>query len=172
MTFFSNRRTSDAAENTPDAVTSSTAHSPVGFDTVVGASCAIEGTLRSDANIRLDGQFSGTLEITGNVLVGETAKITADINARNISIAGTVRGNVTGKKVQLLRTARVWGDITATALATEEGAFIDGKISMMSEPAEHEERTHNGTTEKTDHGVADAQDTAPADETTDEDNGG
>ena len=84
------------------------------------------------ASCTLDGTFNGSLDIHGNVLVGETAKIAADITAKNISIAGAVRGNVTGKKVQLLRTGRVWGDITATALSTEEGAFIDGKISMVS----------------------------------------
>ena len=104
---------------------------PVGFETVLGANSVMEGTLRSAANVRLDGTFTGTLEIGGNVLIGETAKITADVNARNISIAGAVRGNVTGKKVQLLRTGRVWGDIRAQALTTEEGAFIDGKIAMV-----------------------------------------
>jgi cytoskeletal protein CcmA (bactofilin family) len=104
---------------------------PVGFETVLGANSVMEGTLRSAANVRLDGTFTGTLEIGGNVLIGETAKITADVNARNISIAGAVRGNVTGKKVQLLRTGRVWGDIRAQALTTEEGAFIDGKIAMI-----------------------------------------
>nr|MCU0482108.1 hypothetical protein [Anaerolineae bacterium] len=34
-------------------------------------------------------------------------------------------------KVQLLRSARVWGDITATTITTEEGAFIEGKINML-----------------------------------------
>ena len=103
---------------------------PIGFETVVGPGCTLEGTLRSKGNLRLDGTFTGTLEIAGNILVGESARIEADVNARNISIAGMVRGNVTGNKVQLLRTARVWGDITVTALTTEEGAFIDGKVSM------------------------------------------
>lgn len=108
---------------------------PIGFETVLGANSTLEGTLVSHANVRLDGAFTGKLEINGNVLIGETAKITADVNAKNISIAGAVRGNVTGKKVQILRTGRVWGDITATALATEEGAFLDGKISMVSHEA-------------------------------------
>ena len=137
MSFFGNRRQqaepppAPGPERTPQPRPLSP-QQPVGFETVVGANCTIEGTLRSSANVRLDGTFSGTLEITGNVLVGETAKITADINARNVSIAGAVRGNVSGKKVQLLRTGRIWGDITATALTTEEGAFIDGKITMVS----------------------------------------
>ena len=108
---------------------------PIGFETVLGANSTLEGTLISHANVRLDGTFTGKLEINGNVLIGETAKITADVNAKNISIAGAVRGNVVGKKVQILRTGRVWGDITAAALATEEGAFLDGKISMVSHEA-------------------------------------
>ncbi len=111
------------------------AASAAGFDTVLGAGSTLNGDLKCQGNIRLDGTFQGTLEIDGNVLVGETSKITADINAKNISIAGAVRGNVSGKKVQLLRTARVWGDITATAISTEEGAFIDGKIKMVAHDA-------------------------------------
>ncbi|MCU0465204.1 MAG: polymer-forming cytoskeletal protein [Anaerolineae bacterium] len=105
---------------------------PVGFETVLGANSTFEGTFSSHANVRIDGTFTGHIDIDGNALVGETAKISADLTAKNISIAGAVRGNVTGKKVQILRTGRVWGDITATALSTEEGAFIDGKISMVS----------------------------------------
>ncbi|TVR24276.1 MAG: polymer-forming cytoskeletal protein [Anaerolineaceae bacterium] len=116
----------------PTAIT----QQPLGFETVLGPSSILEGKLKSDGNLRLDGTFTGTLEISGNVLVGETANIYADIDGQNISIAGAVRGNVTGNKVQLLRSGRVWGDITATTLTTEEGAFIDGKISMRTtEPA-------------------------------------
>jgi cytoskeletal protein CcmA (bactofilin family) len=135
MSFFGNRR--QVETNLPPAVEPVQITKPalpqpaVGFDTVLGANSVLEGTFQSNANVRLDGTFSGTLEINGNILVGETAKIKADINARNISIAGAVRGNITGKKVQVLRTGRVWGDIRATALTTEEGAFIDGKITMV-----------------------------------------
>lgn len=138
MSFFGNRRQAEPPPPPTQPRSEVTQQSmppvqqPVGFETVLGANCTLEGTLRSNTNVRLDGTFTGTLEITGNVLVGETAKINADINAKNISIAGAVRGNVTGKKVQLLRTGRIWGDIHAQALTTEEGAFIDGKITMMS----------------------------------------
>jgi len=112
MSFFGNRRQQPETEappppENPTQPRPAPTTQPVGFETVLGANCTIEGTLRSSSNVRLDGIFTGTLEITGNVLVGETAKITADINARNLSIAGAVRGNVSGKKVQLLRTGRI-----------------------------------------------------------------
>ena len=139
MSFFGTRRQAEPAPRPPAEAPlrldppqpPADVPQPVGFETVLGANSVMEGTFRSAANVRLDGTFTGTLEIGGNVLIGETAKITADVNARNISIAGAVRGNVTGKKVQLLRTGRVWGDIRAQALTTEEGAFIDGKIAMV-----------------------------------------
>lgn len=126
-------QTNPPQSNPPQPV--SPARKPVGFETVLGPSSTLRGDLKCQANVRLDGTFEGTLEIGGNVLVGETAKITADIHAKNVAIAGAVRGNVSGKKVQLLRTGRVWGDITAAAIATEEGAFIDGKITMISHDA-------------------------------------
>jgi cytoskeletal protein CcmA (bactofilin family) len=125
MSFFTGRRHNETESEVEKATSSH-----VGFDTVLSASTVLEGTLKSEGNIRLDGQFSGKLDIIGNVLVGETAEIDADIEARNISIAGIVRGNVTGNKVQLLRTGRIWGDIKSNSLTTEEGAFIEGKVAM------------------------------------------
>lgn len=135
MTFFSSRRQPED-EATPRPALPAT---PIGFETVIGTNCVIEGNLSSSGNVRIDGTFTGTLDISGNVLVGETAKINADIDARNISIAGAVRGNVTGNRVQLLRTGRIWGDINANALTTEEGAFIDGKITMKGHSANNPE---------------------------------
>ncbi len=146
MSFFSGgRRQSQSSptpnpdnESQPAGSTQNPPHlirQPVGFETVLGANSTLRGDLKSQANVRLDGTFEGSLEIEGNVLVGETGKITADINAKNVVIAGAVRGNVNGNKVQLLRTSRVWGDISAAAITTEEGAFIDGKITMVRHDA-------------------------------------
>lgn len=132
MSFFGTRRQSEASKTIEAARAPAAGQQPIGFETVLGASSVMEGTFKSGANVRLDGTFRGTLEITGNVLVGETAQIYADIHARNVSIAGAVHGNVSGRKVQILRTGRIWGDIHAQSLATEEGAFIDGKITMVA----------------------------------------
>ena len=128
-------QTTSAAQPSPGQPSAQTPRQPVGFETVLGANSTLKGEFESQANVRLDGVFEGTLQIEGNVLVGETARITADIHAKNISIAGAVRGNVSGNKIQLLRTGRVWGDISAAAITTEEGAFIDGKIAMIGHPA-------------------------------------
>ena len=108
---------------------------PVGYETVIGAHTSLNGEFKAQANVRIDGSFEGSLDIEGNVLIGETAHIMADIHGKNISIAGAVRGNVSGTKVQLMRTGRVWGDISASSLSTEDGAYIDGKVTMVGHPA-------------------------------------
>lgn len=152
MMIFGNRRKSEdepPEEETKNIVPASASIVPplrtnqqegAGFETVLGTTTEIQGTLKCSGNIRLDGVFTGSLQIMGNVLVGEAATINADIHANHVSIAGTVRGNVSGQRVQLLRTARIWGDITAKSFSTDEGAFIDGKISMPEDgptDAEH-----------------------------------
>lgn len=115
------------------------------FDTALGAGSVLEGKLISDGNVRLDGKLNGTLEIGENVLVGTTAEIEADIAAKHVSIAGTVRGDVSGERVHLLSTARVIGNINARSLVTEDGAFIDGRITMKTSPptASEPHITHN-----------------------------
>lgn len=145
MSFFGGRRQQTEEETSgspipprslpPASEPAPPPRQPVGFETVLGARTTLTGDFRGKGNARLDGILEGTLEIDGNVLIGESAQISADIHARNISIAGAVRGNVHGNKVQILRTGRVWGDINAAAITTEEGAFIDGKIAMVSHEA-------------------------------------
>ncbi|NPV67287.1 MAG: polymer-forming cytoskeletal protein [Anaerolineae bacterium] len=138
MSFFGGRRQQEDSESksaTPSKPAAPPPRQPIGFETVLGSGTRISGDFTGSGNARFDGVLEGSLEIDGNILIGETAKITADIHARNISIAGAVRGNVHGNKVQILRTGRVWGDIHATAITTEEGAFIDGKISMVGHEA-------------------------------------
>ena len=138
MSFFGGRRQQPELAASEQVAEQRSAPQPVGFETVLGVNAVLSGDLHSAANVRLDGAFKGTLEIEGNVLIGETAQIEADVNARNISTAGAVRGNVNGSKVQILRTGRVWGDISARSITTEEGAFIDGRITMVEHDASWE----------------------------------
>ncbi|HJS30028.1 MAG TPA: polymer-forming cytoskeletal protein, partial [Anaerolineales bacterium] len=58
-------------------------------------------------------------------------KVTSDqITATIVVIAGIVKGNITAEKVEIRATGRVWGDITTSAFATQEGAFLRGQVRM------------------------------------------
>jgi hypothetical protein len=67
------------------------------IETVIGPNAHFRGNLISEGGIRIDGIFEGNIETTGNLVIGESAKVIADIRANNISISGAVKGNITGQ---------------------------------------------------------------------------
>lgn len=100
------------------------------IETIVGPNAHFRGDIQSDGGIRIDGIFEGTIDITGNLVIGEGAKIIAEIRANNISISGAVKGNVNGNRVEILETGRVWGDLTINSLLLNEGAYLRGQTTM------------------------------------------
>jgi cytoskeletal protein CcmA (bactofilin family) len=103
------------------------------IETVIGPNCHVQGTIQSDGGIRIDGIFQGDIDTTGNVIIGESAKVIAEIKANNVSVAGAVKGNVTGNKVEVLETGRVWGDLTVNSLLLNEGAYLRGQTMMHAD---------------------------------------
>lgn len=105
-------------------------------ETVVGPSVKIQGDLNSEGNIRIEGAVAGKVITTQNVMVGEAAKIAADIHAGSAVVAGEVLGNlkITSNLV-LQATARVKGDIACAILRVEDGAQFSGKCSMAGAPS-------------------------------------
>ncbi|MCK4470528.1 MAG: polymer-forming cytoskeletal protein [Anaerolineae bacterium] len=100
------------------------------IETIIGPNVHFRGDIQSDGGVRIDGVFEGTIDITGNLVILEGAKIIADIKANNVSISGAVKGNITGNRVEILETGRVWGDLTINSLLLNEGAYLRGQTTM------------------------------------------
>jgi len=101
------------------------------IENVIGASASFNGHLAADGGIRIDGEFEGVVETAGNVIIGPDARVTAEITARNVSVAGFVKGNITASgRLEILSTGRVWGDIAVASLLIDEGGIFRGQ-SMM-----------------------------------------
>lgn len=103
------------------------------IETVLGPGVHYKGTLNGAAGVRIEGSFDGSINIKGPVVIADGAKVTADIQASAVSVGGSVRGNITAGKVEILATGRVWGDLTTSAFASEEGAFLRGSVKMEDE---------------------------------------
>lgn len=103
------------------------------IETVIGPNAHFRGDLISEGGIRIDGIFEGNIQTTGNLVIGESAKVIADIQANNISISGAVKGNITGNRVEVLETGRVWGDLTVNSLLVSEGAYLRGQTTMHTD---------------------------------------
>lgn len=101
------------------------------METLIGKDTIVKGTINSKGAIRIDGQFEGDISTTGNIMVGDDAIITAQVTALNAIIAGTVYGNVDiSDKLELLPSAKMYGDIKVGVLMISAGATFKGACIM------------------------------------------
>jgi len=71
----------------------------------------IEGEIRGDENLHIEGRFKGSIKLTGNVFIGTTGVVEADVEAGNIVIQGNVTGNVTARQqLEIQPTGKLMGD--------------------------------------------------------------
>ena len=101
------------------------------IENVLGVNTTLSGHLKSDGNVRIDGVFIGTIETAGNLILGEHAKVEADITANAVQVWGAVKGNITAaSRLEILSSGRVWGDIMVASLLIDEGGMFRGQSLM------------------------------------------
>lgn len=105
----------------------------VEIETVLGPNTNIQGDIRSSGGVRIDGDFGGTLDIAGNLVIGEKAQVVATITANNVQIQGTVQGSVTAKRLEILDTGKLWGDIQVDSFVLDDGGFYRGQSKMQGD---------------------------------------
>lgn len=91
----------------------------------------IEGDIKSDSNIRIDGYLKGTLSVKGRLVLGPTGKIDGNINCKNADIEGKLNGTIeVDELLSLKSTAKLQGEISTNKLAIEPGALFSGNCKM------------------------------------------
>jgi len=111
-------------------------------DKVLDVDASMQGTLafKEPVNLRINGRFEGTLDIKGNLTIGQRAIINADINGDNIVIGGKVKGRIIAReRLTLLPTAVVEGEIFPSKLNIAEGALFEGSCKMLQDFLDAEE---------------------------------
>lgn len=100
--------------------------------TIIGEHISIEGTIRADEDMVIEGTVKGTIEVKSHQLtVGSKGKVEADVDADSVVIGGRMIGNVTAKnKVQVTKNADFSGQIKAKRIAVEDGAFVKASIEL------------------------------------------
>ena len=101
----------------------------------IGKSVVIRGELSGSEDIFVDGQVEGSIQLSGNSLtIGPNGRIRADITAKNVTVSGSLDGNiVAGERTDLRKTAVVKGDVRTRRIAIEEGAYFTGKLEILGE---------------------------------------
>jgi cytoskeletal protein CcmA (bactofilin family) len=117
---------------------------PATTDTLIGEGTSLEGDIKSQASIRLEGRIKGNIECEGDVIIGEKGEAISDISARNVTIAGSVFGNVTTtEKLTITSIGRLHGNACPKILVIEEGGVLMGTSQMNSEVAAASEEKHS-----------------------------
>ena len=102
-------------------------------ETFIGPSVKLEGNFSGEGDVVVEGILLGTLATQGDVRVGPQATIEAQIHANNAHIAGKIKGNITVTgNLKVASTAAIFGDIKTTTISVDEGAIIQGKLSITN----------------------------------------
>ena len=96
-----------------------------------GPESNVDGSLQFDGPVTIDGTYRGSIRTSDSLVVGEHAKIEANVTCRSAEVSGEVTGNITAtESVTLKAYAHVRGDITAQSLGIEKGVVFDGTSKM------------------------------------------
>jgi len=100
----------------------------------LGPRDVLQGRLEIQGDLKIQGNVEGELKATGDVTIDSTATIQASIEGSNVSVRGQVTGNVTAKRrLTLGGSGRLNGDVRVGRLTVEDGATLNGNVTMSSE---------------------------------------
>jgi cytoskeletal protein CcmA (bactofilin family) len=98
---------------------------------LLGAGAEFEGKLTFRGTVRIDALFKGSIFTNDVLVVGENARIDAEINCGTVIVHGEVNGNIKAKSsVELLGAARVKGDVETPSVRLDKGALLNGAVRM------------------------------------------
>lgn len=98
----------------------------------LGSSLHVKGEISGNEDLLIDGSVEGLVQLDERKLtVGATAKVTADIIAREVVVYGAVKGNLRAKdRIEIKKDGSVNGDLTTARIMIEDGAYFKGSIEI------------------------------------------
>jgi cytoskeletal protein CcmA (bactofilin family) len=99
---------------------------------MAGESLRIKGEITANEDLRFEGEIEGTINVPGHTLVvGRTARIMADVQAKAIVVAGSLMGSAVAKeRCEVQEAATVEGTIDTPKLVIKEGAVLTAQVLM------------------------------------------
>jgi cytoskeletal protein CcmA (bactofilin family) len=99
--------------------------------TLISASCSLEGSIEAEGNLIVEGSVRGSIKCTSLEILGN-GRVEADVESENVTVAGKLEGELKcSRKLNILRTGKVLGDVTYSALSIESGGLFDGNLSAF-----------------------------------------
>lgn len=123
-----------------------------------GKGSRISGKLNFEGTVRVDGKVEGEIYAKDTLIIGESADVTAEIRATNVTIRGLVRGDVHAlARIEILPPGRLYGNISTPSLVVGEGVIFEGSCTMESQTKKDDRKvTPLGQTAKADRSQSEA----------------
>lgn len=110
------------------------------METIIGPSVKVKGNFHGQGNIIVEGVLEGSLKTQSTLVIGDKAKVSATVEAKEAKIGGEVTGNIkVGGYLEITATAKINGDIEASSLSIARGAILNGKCAMSAGEKKHAE---------------------------------
>src|SRR5262247_4211045 len=101
------------------------------LNALLGKGSEFEGKLTFEGQVRIDGKFTGQIFTKDTLVIGEGAKVNAEINAGTVIVNGAVEGNIRATQLIELHTpGRVKGNLETPTLSMEKGVIFEGGCKM------------------------------------------
>src|SRR5688572_11984672 len=98
---------------------------------IIGPDLTVTGDLKADGVDRVEGKVIGNVFADGQILLAAGGYVEGDVHAREVVIAGEVRGRVTATgRLEIQSTAEVYGDVVTPRLVIQEGGRLNGGMRM------------------------------------------
>ncbi|MCH7536150.1 MAG: polymer-forming cytoskeletal protein [Bacteroidetes bacterium] len=109
---------------------------------IIGEGTVIEGDIKSDGDIRIDGTIKGFVTSRAKLVIGPKGNVDGDVHCKNADISGQISGSIEVTDLLFLKAkAEVDGDIRTQKLVVEAGALFNGTCKMGSAvEVQHEEK--------------------------------
>ena len=99
--------------------------------TLIGKGSEFDGKLTFEGQVRIDGKFTGQINTKDVLVIGEGARVTAEISAGTVIINGVVEGNIRAAQlIELHQPGRMKGNIETAALSIDRGVVFEGSCKM------------------------------------------
>lgn len=98
-----------------------------GDPTLIGSAVIIEGSIRVEGPLQLNGRLSGVLIVEGAAAIGATGMVIGDVVANDLRVTGRVEGNVSVRDhLHVANGGCVRGDVRYGTLQVDRGGILAG----------------------------------------------